>query len=226
MAEFSIREVEGMRQVRMDIREEVVRARRGAMSNMRGAITLTPRLPAAGDVFRSMFTREARIRPFYSGTGSILLQPSLGGYHILQVEEGEQWILEPGVYWASEGDVALGLTREPFWASLWAGDGFLAWKTTVEGLGKVAINAPGPVETADVRDGELRIQGRLVLGRTDGLRFTSQRSAPFPRNFISGQRRLRVYSGTGKALVCWTPYWNEHLYKRMTGESIEGSLFE
>jgi hypothetical protein len=26
--------------------------------------------------------------------------------------------------------------------------------------------------------------------------------------------------------VCWTPYRNEHLYKRMTGESIEGSLFE
>ena len=90
----------------------------------------------------------------------------------------------------------------------------------------MAINAPGPVETVDVADGELRVQGRLVLGRTAGLGFASERSAPFPRNFISGQRRLRVYSGSGRALVCWTPYWNEHLYKRMTGESIEGSLFE
>ena len=70
------------------------------------------------------------------------------------------------------------------------------------------------------------MQGRLVLGRTAGLAFSSQRSAPFPRNLISGQRRLRVYTGTGKALVCWTPYWNEHMYQRMTGESIEGSLFE
>jgi uncharacterized protein (AIM24 family) len=226
MAEFSIREVEGMRQVRVDIRDEMVRARRGAMSNMRGAVTLTPRLPAVGDVFRSLFTSEARIRPFYTGTGSILLQPSLGGYHVLDIPPDECWILEPGVYWASEGDVALGLTREPFWPSLWAGDGLLVWKTTVEGRGKVAINAPGPVETIEVSGGELRVQGRLVLGRTEGLRFTSQRSAPFPRNFISGQRRLRVYSGTGKALVCWTPYWNEHLYMRMTGESIEGSLFE
>ena len=166
------------------------------------------------------------MRPYYSGTGSILLQPSLGGYHILDIAPGEHWILEPGVYWASEGGVELGLTREPFWASLWAGDGFFVWKTTVAGHGKVAINAPGPVETVEVGDGELRVQGRLVLGRTGGLGFTSQRSAPFPRNFLSGQRRLRVYSGTGKALVCWTPYWNEHLYKRMTGESIEGSLFE
>ena len=70
------------------------------------------------------------------------------------------------------------------------------------------------------------MQGRLVLGRTPGLGFSSQRSAPFPRNFISGQRRLRVFGGTGKALVCWTPYWNEHMYQLMTGTGIEGSLFE
>jgi uncharacterized protein (AIM24 family) len=226
MAEFSIREVEGMRQVRLDIHDEMVRARKGAMSNMRGDITLTPRLPAAGDLFRSLFTSEARIRPYYNGTGSILLQPSLGGYHVMEVEPGERWILEPGVYWASDGSLDLGLYREPFWASLWAGDGFLVWKTTVGGHGRVAINTPGPVETIDVADAEIRVQGRLVLGRTEGLQFSSQRSARFPRNFISGQQRLRVFKGTGKALVCWTPYWNEHLYKRMTGESIEGSLFE
>jgi uncharacterized protein (AIM24 family) len=226
MAEFTVREVEGMRQVRIDIRDETVRARRGAMSNMRGAISFTPRLPSAGDVLRSIFTSEARVRPYYSGTGSILLQPSLGGYHVLEVVEGDAWILEPGVYWASEGSVELGLYREPLFPSLWAGDGLLAWKTTVEGHGRVAINAPGPVETVDVAEGELRVQGRLVLGRTRGLSFGSERAAPFPRNFISGQRRLRVYGGTGRALVCWTPYWNEHLYKRMTGESIEGSLFE
>ncbi len=225
MAEFSIREVEGMRQVRVDIADETVRARRGAMSNLRGSISLTPRLPRTGDMLRSIFTSEAVIRPYYNGTGSILLQPSLGGYHVLDVPDGERWILEPRVYLASEGSIELGMHREPFWAGLWAGDGFFAWKTTLAGHGRVAINAPGPVETVEV-DGDLRVQGRLVLGRTDGLRFSSQRSAPFPRNLISGQNRLRVFTGKGKALVCWTPYWNEHLYKRMTGESIEGSLLE
>jgi uncharacterized protein (AIM24 family) len=145
---------------------------------------------------------------------------------VLDVAEGETWILEPGVYWASEGAVELELFRERFWAGLWAGDGLFVWKTTVSGAGRVAINSPGPIETVEVADGELRVQGRLVLGRTAGLGFQSERSAPFPRNLISGQRRLRVYEGTGKALVCWTPYWNEHLYLRMTGQTIEGSLFE
>ncbi len=226
MAEFVIREVEGMRQVRVEIDDETVRARRGALSNMRGQITLTPRLPTAGDLFRACFTSEARIRPYYTGSGSILLQPSLGGYHVLDVAPGEHWILEPGVYWASEGSVALGLHREPMWPSLWARDGLLSWKTTLAGQGRVAINAPGPVETVDVEDSELRVQGRLVLGRTSGLKFNSARAAAFPRHLISGQRRLRVFAGTGKALVCWTPYWNQHIYNRMTGEDIEGSLFE
>jgi len=226
MAEFSIREVEGMRQVRVGIADETVRARSGAMSNMAGNITLTPRLPTLGHSLRALFNSEARIRPYYEGTGTIMLQPSLGGYHLLEVRQKECWILEPGVYWASEGEVELGLHREPFWAGLWAGEGFFAFKTTLDGHGTVAINAPGPVEIVDVDDGDLRVQGRLVLGRTDGLRFSSQRSARFPRNLISGQKRLRVFSGTGKALVCWTPYWNQHMYNQMTGESIEGSLFE
>lgn len=226
MAEFSVREVEGMRQVRVDIRDESIRARRGALSNMQGDITLTPRLPTPGDIVRSIFTSEARVRPYYRGTGSILLQPSLGGYHVLEVEEDEQWVLEPGVFWAAEGSVKLGLYREAIWPSFVLRDGLLVWKTTMEGEGRVAINAPGPVDTVNVQDADLRVQGRLVLGRTMGLTFSARRAARFPRSLIAGQGRLRVFSGTGKALVCWTPYWNQHMYQRMTGESIEGSLFE
>ncbi len=223
MATFRIRDVEGMRQVCIDINDETVRAARGALSNMSGQIDFTPRLPGIGDAIRSVFTNESRIRPFYRGTGTINLQPSLRGFHTMQVREGDHWILEPGVYWASEGSVSLGVHREPFWAGLWAGDGLLVWKTVLGGHGQVVINAPGPVEEVEV-DGALDVQGRLVLGRTSGLRFQSIRSARFPRNFISGQTRLRRFRGRGKALVCWTPYWNEHLYQRMTGESVERSL--
>ena len=227
MAEFEIREVEGMRQILVEIQDETVRIARGALSNLHGEITFKPVLPRAGEAVRSIFNKESRIRPVLAGSGKIHLQPSLSGYHVLSVEEGERWVLEPGEYWASEGSVELSLTREPFFASLWAGDGLFAWKTTLSGKGKAVIRAPGPVEVVEVEDGDLRVQGRLVLGRTDGLLFRSVRSARFPRNLISGQTRLRAFKGTGKALVAWTPYWNEHLYQRMTGgESITGSLLE
>ena len=137
------------------------------MSNMRGSITLTPRLPGAGDIFRSLFTSEARVRPFYTGTGSILLQPSLGGYHVLDVEEGEGWILEPGVYLASEGGVELGLLPRAVVPEPLGRRRLPGLEDDGDGPGRVAIDAPGPVETVEISEGELRVQGRLVLGRTD-----------------------------------------------------------
>ena len=87
-----------------------------------------------------------------------------------------------------------------------------------------AASAPGC-------SGALRPRDRIAIGESWCSAGPPASASPrsgrrLPRNLISGQRRLRVYSGSGRALVCWTPYWNEHLYKRMTGESIEGSLFE
>jgi len=215
-----------MRQVVIDLDSDTVRARSGALSNYQGQIDFVPRLPSVGHFFRTMISKEARVRPTYTGSGRVLLQPSLSGYHVFDAPPDERWILEPGVYWASDGSVDLGLFRERFWPSLWAGDGLLVWKTTIIGPGRVAINAPGPVETVEIDGGEFRVQGRLVLGRTDGLRFTSVRSARFPRNFISGQSRLRAYSGSGRLLVSWTPYWNHHMYTQVTGQDIQGSMFE
>jgi uncharacterized protein (AIM24 family) len=226
MADFQIRDVEGMRQVRIELTNETVRARRGAMSNTRGSIDLIPRLPSMLDYIRSLYNDEACIRPEYVGSGTVALQPSLGGYHLMDIEEGEAWILEPGVYWASDGEVRLGLTREPMWTSFWLGDGLFNWKTLISGRGRVALNAPGPVEMVEISEQAFRAQGRIILGRTAGLQFSRERPAPFPRHLISGQKWLRTLRGTGRALVCFTPYWNEHMYTLMTGQTIERSLFE
>jgi uncharacterized protein (AIM24 family) len=225
MAEFTIRDVEGMRQVQVDLRDETVRARKGAMSNMRGNITFTPRLPGTRDVMRSLFVAEPAIRPYFTGSGTILLQPSHGGYHVLDVQPGDRWVLEPGVFWTCEGDIALGMKKERFWPSLWAGDGLFPWKTTLSGSGRAVINAPGPVEEVEIDDDSLKVQGRLVLGRTDGLRFTSHLPSTYLRSKISGQGRLRSYAGRGKALVCWTPYWNERLLKTLAGLEGEESAY-
>lgn len=93
------------------------------------------------------------------------------------------------------------------------------------GAGVVAINAPGPVEVIDVEDERLETQGRLVLGRTDGLAFSTRRPARWPRHWLSGQKLLRSFGGTGKALVCWTSYWNERLYRQFNDDLEEGLFY-
>lgn len=135
MATFTTKEVEGMRQVVIDIADETVRVRSGALSNYQGNIAFVPRLPSFGHFLRTIISREARVRPTDTGTGRVPLQPSLSGYHVFEASRGERWILEPGVYWASDGSVDVGLYRERFWPSLWAGDGLLVWKSTIEAPG-------------------------------------------------------------------------------------------
>jgi uncharacterized protein (AIM24 family) len=216
MATFTIRDVEGMRQLRIDIENESVRSVRGALSHMQGDIRMTAPIPGPRSLMRTWISREAAIRPRFRGTGSIYLEPSLKGYHVFEARD-MRWILEPGVFWACEGDVRLGLRLERPFTSMWAGDGFINYTTTIGGDGKVAINAPGPVEEIDV-DGEIVVQGRLVLARTVGLRYRVRRPAGYVQSVLAGEPRARCYAGKGKALVCWTPFWNQYMHERFVGD--------
>ncbi len=226
MAEFTVREVEGMRQLLIDIRDESVRSVRGALSHMRGDIRMTAPLPGPGALLRSWISREAALRPRYRGTGRVILEPSLRGYHIFEARE-LRWILEPGVFWACEGETRLGLRLERPIPSMWAGEGFINYTTTVTGDGLVAIKTPGPVEEVDLKDEEIVVKGRLVLARTAGLRFSVRRPAGFIQSRIAGEPLARCYRGTGKVLICWTPFWNEYMHSMFVGEDRKpSSVFE
>lgn len=214
MAEFKICELEGMRWVQIQMRDETVRAEAGALSYLQGDIRITARPPSPLSALKSAISNEALVRPSYTGSGTINLESSIGGYHAFEVTD-ESWILTKGAYWASEGGVNLGLHRERVWTSLWTGEGFIDYGTRVSGYGRVVLNAPGPVEEVTLKDERLMVEGRLVLARTAGLEYRLRRATTLVQSFFAGEARLRVYAGTGKALVCWTPYWNQYVMEMM-----------
>jgi uncharacterized protein (AIM24 family) len=210
MAEFEVCELEGMRWVQIRLRDETVRAEAGALSHMQGDIRVTVRLPSPLGALKSIISNEALVRPSYTGTGVINLESSMGGYHPFEVT-GDSWILENGAYWASEGDVELGLYRERVWTSFWGGEGFIDYQTKVSGRGRVVLNAPGPVEEVILKNDRLLVEGKLVLARTEGVDYLRRRVSALLPSLFSGEPVMRLYRGTGKALVCWTPYWNRQL---------------
>lgn len=97
--------------MRITIGGETVRAEADALSHMRGAIEVDAPVPSIGQTIRSILSDESIIRPRNTGSGEIYLASSLGGYHVLEVEQ-DAWILEDGAYWASDGSIELGLHRE------------------------------------------------------------------------------------------------------------------
>jgi uncharacterized protein (AIM24 family) len=59
------------------------------------------------------------------------------------------------------------------------------------------------------------VEGKLVLARTAGLQYRLRRATTLFQSMFAGEARLRVYEGTGKALVCWIPYWNRYVAQIM-----------
>ena len=208
MAKFEIEHSEHMRWVKVTLDNETVRAEKGALNHMIGDLTMDVPLPRLRDILVSMVSDESPFRPRYHGTGELHLESTLGGFHIMEMTEDESWIFSPGSYWASESDIKLTIFRERFMTSFWAGEGFFWYQTAARGKGKVVLTAPGPVEEMTLKNGRIVVAGNYVLGRTSGIKFSVRRAArSYFSHILSGEASARVYEGTGKLLMCSTPYW-------------------
>jgi uncharacterized protein (AIM24 family) len=96
--------------------------------------------------------------------------------------------------------------------AFWAGEGFFWYQTCAEGKGKVALYSEGPVEERTLNNERLVVAGNYVVGRTEGIKFTLRRAAKsLISHWLSGEKTARVYEGTGKVLLCSTPYWRLRL---------------
>jgi uncharacterized protein (AIM24 family) len=207
MAKFEVLEQEGTYWVKVTLRDETVRAEAGALSYLKGKITVHAPIPSLNGVVKSVLADESIVRPTYTGTGEVHLESSLGGFHTIEVK-GEAWILESGSYWASDGAIEVSTVRERAWTAFWTGEGFIQFQTKVSGSGKVVVRTDGPVEEIKIRGGRYLAEGKIVVGRTGGISYTFQRpTGGYLGYLVSGESYLRCYEGSGRLLVCSTPYW-------------------
>jgi len=207
MATFKITHTEGVHMIEAQLENEMIRAESGALYYTIGPIRIDAPLPGPRGILAGLLSGEKFIRPKYTGTGTVFLEPSLGGFHILEVEK-EPWIIAPGGYWASEGNVTLTVKRESFWTSYWAGEGIIFYQTEVKGKGKVVIASPGDVQEVTLDNGKLVDENKVVLARTAGISLKIRRpTVKRAHHYWSGEKFARIYEGTGKLLLCPVPYW-------------------
>jgi uncharacterized protein (AIM24 family) len=212
MATFEIEQEEGMRWIKVTLRDETIRAEKGALNHMTGGIVMDTPVPRVHDILVSFLSEESPWRPRYTGTGEVFLESTLGGYHIMELDGSERWVFSNGTYWASDGGIHLSIYRERIMTSFWAGEGFFWYHTVASGKGKVALYTEGPVEERTLRNERLVVAGNYVIGRTEGIKFTIRRAAKsLISHWLSGEKSARVFEGTGKLLLCTTPYWQLRL---------------
>ena len=218
MATFKLVHSEGMRWVKVMLDNDDVRTERGALNHMQGAITMDVPWPTLKAWWVSLFSDESLLRPRYSGTGTVYLDSSLGGYHLLRVNPGERWVLDTRCFWASDGEVGLSITRERMLTSLWADEGLFWYKTVLKGKGKAVLSVPGPVQELELNDDTLVTDGPFVVARTQGISMQIKRPAKNIISYwLSGQKRAYVYKGTGKLILCTVPYWRARMQRERAG---------
>ncbi len=222
MADFEIESSEGCRWMKVTIDDDDVRTERGALYRMDGNVEMDVPLPSLRSMWVSLFSDESVLRPRYVGSGQLYLDSTFGGYHIFDVKAGEQWILERRCFWASDGEVRLGIHREPMWTSWWAGEGLLWYKTTLRGEGQAVLSVDGPVEEVELRGQRVLIDGHFVVARTSGVRMRLRRPArSYLSHWLSGQKLSCSYEGTGRLFVCAVPYWRQRMQQRReAGEAV------
>lgn len=223
MAQFEVVEQEGVRLVKIILKDETVRTESGALYYMRGPITMESKTPSIGGFFKAVATGETIFRPTYTGSGELFLEPSLGGFHLFQTG-GSEWILEDGAYWASESGVTVDIHREKALTAFKSGEGFLDFQTKLGGHGTVVLNTQGPVELVQLNDEKLVVDGRYVVARQTTLRYSVQRAAKSLLGSVtSGEGLVRIYEGSGTLLMAPIPYWRQRLYQSLTSLHAKSS---
>jgi len=222
MATFKVEHTEGMRWVRVSLDDNDMRAERGALNHMVGELTMDVPLPTLRAWWVSLFSDESVVRPRYSGTGTVYLDSTLGGYHIMKLAAGDRWVLDTRCFWASDGQVKLSIHREPMLTAFWAGEGLLWYKTALKGEGQVVLSVDGPVHEVELNDETLVTDGPFVIARTQGISMQLKRPAKNLISYwLSGQKRAYVYKGTGKLILCTVPYWRARMQKERAGWDSE-----
>jgi uncharacterized protein (AIM24 family) len=162
---------------------------------------------------KSNATGENIFRPTYTGTGELYLEPSLSGFHIIEID-GNEWILDSGAYWASDGTVEVGIERNKLVAGLVGGEGL--FQTKVKGKGKVVMVAQGPVEVVKLQNDRLVVDGNFAIARTTTLNYRVEKATKsIIGSLTSGEFLVNTFEGTGTVLLAPIPYWEVMLLRQI-----------
>lgn len=196
---FDVVEKETLKFLTAEFSNSAVRYESGGMYYMQGNLDLEANLPSAGGFLKSMVTRESVVKPVIRGSGTVWFEPTFGNFTIMELK-GEEWILDKGAYYASEMGIEIGSFTNKSISGLFSGEGF--FQTKVSGTGKVVIFSNGPIETIELNNGKLVVDGSFAVARQASVQLTvAKANKGIFGSMISGEGIINTFTGSGKVLI-------------------------
>lgn len=197
------------RQVICDIATSNVTVQAGAMQWMVGDVRATTGLKGVGDLLgkamRGSVTGESAIKPEYTGSGTLVLEPTYK--HILLVDL-KDWngsiVLDDGLFLACESTLKhKAVMRSNVSSAVLGNEGL--FNLGIQGQGVVCLESPCPREELVeiwLENDVLKVDGNFAIAWSGSLDFTVERSGKtLLGSAASGEGLVNVYRGTGKVLL-------------------------
>ena len=197
------------RQVVCDLSKAQVTIQAGAMQWMLGDVNATTGIKGVGDLFgkaiRGKATGESAIKPEYTGSGIMVLEPT---YKYLILMDSADWggsvVLDDGLFLACDSNLKhKAVMRSNLSSAVAGGEGL--FNLSLNGSGVFCIESECPREELieiTLQNDVLKVDGNMAMAWSGGLDFTVERSGKsLIGSAASGEGLVNVYRGTGKVLM-------------------------
>ena len=197
------------RQVVCSLSVSPVTVQAGAMQWMVGDVEARTGVKGVGDFFgkalRGAVTNESAIKPEYTGTGLLVLEPTYK--HIVLLNVGK-WnggvVLDDGLFLACESNIQhKTIARSTVSSAVAGGEGL--FNLGLFGSGVACLESPCPREELieiELNNDVLKIDGNMAVAWSASLQFTVERSGKsLIGSAASGEGLVNVYRGTGRVLM-------------------------
>lgn len=197
------------RQVVCDLSRSNVTVQAGAMQWSVGDVQATTGIKGVGDLFgkalRGSVTGESAIKPEYTGSGTLVLEPTYK--HILLLDVAD-WngsvVLDDGLFLACESTLKQKTVARSNLSSAVAGNEGL-FNLGIQGRGVLCLESPCPQEELveiTLDNDVLKVDGNMAIAWSGSLNFTVERSGKsLIGSAASGEGLVNVYRGSGKVLL-------------------------
>lgn len=197
------------RQVLCDLGQADITIQAGAMQWMVGDVKATTGVKGVGDLLgkaiRGKATGESAIKPEYTGSGTLVLEPT---YKHLILMDAAEWngsvVLDDGLFLACNSRLQhKAVMRSNFSSAVAGGEGL--FNLSLNGTGVFCIESDCPKEELveiTLKDDVLKVDGNFAIAWSNSLQFTVERSSKsLIGSAASGEGLVNVYRGTGKVLL-------------------------
>ena len=197
------------RQVLCNVSMSPVTVQAGAMQWMVGNVNATTGVKGVGDLFgkalRGSVTGESAIKPEYTGSGLLVLEPTYKHLLLIDVAQwGGSIVLDDGLFLACESSLThKTIARSNFSSAVAGGEGL--FNLGIQGNGILCLESRCPKEELieiTLDNDVLKIDGNMAIAWSGSLSFTVERSGKsLIGSAASGEGLVNVYRGTGKVLM-------------------------